>query len=232
MAAAEHPFAITPEVLLKAYSIGLFPMAESADDPTLFWMDPEQRGIFPLDGIVISKSLLKSVRSHKFLITCDKSFDRVIAACAAPTPDRPNTWINARIRELYQTLFDLGHAHSVEVWQDGELAGGLYGVVLGGAFFGESMFHRVRDASKIALVHLAARLVAGGFTLLDTQFVTPHLASLGAVEIPRATYHRRLAAALTVRADFNLWPKDGTVTGRHAVQALTERSQTADDLPD
>ncbi len=223
MASADHPFEITPEVLLKAYSIGLFPMAESADDPTLFWMDPEARGIFPLDGIIVSKSLAKSVRSGKFLVTCDTSFADVLAACAAPMPDRPNTWINARIRDLYGTLFDLGYAHSVEVWHDGALAGGLYGVAIGGAFFGESMFHRVRDASKVALVHLAARLTAGGFTLLDTQFVTSHLASLGAVEIPRATYHRRLAKALTVRANFNFWPKDGVVTGRQALEILSAR---------
>ena len=166
---------ITPEVLLRAYACGIFPMAESADDPSLFWVEPEMRGIIPLDGFRIASRLARTVRSDVFTVTVNTAFKAVMAGCAAPQDGREDTWINKRIRDLYAGLHALGHCHSVEVWQGDELVGGLYGVSLGRAFFGESMFHRARDASKVALVHLVARLIAGGFELLDTQYVTEHL---------------------------------------------------------
>ncbi len=215
-----RPLAITPDILLKAYSVGLFPMADSADDPALFWVDPEQRGVFPLDGIRVSASLAKAVRSDRFDVVADRDFDAVIAACAAPTPGRPATWINARIRDLFGDLFRSGQAHTVEAYRDGALVGGLYGLAIGAAFFGESMFHRTTDASKVCLVHLAARLRAGGFRLLDTQFITPHLASLGAVELPRAAYKTRLADAIGREAAFHAWGGLGQVDGRTALAAL------------
>ena len=213
-------FEITPQVLLRAYSIGMFPMADSADDPTLFWVDPEERGIFPLDGLIVSRSLAKLVRSDRYEVRVDHDFDAVIEGCAGGGADRPKTWINERIRKLYRDLFLKGFVHTVEAWRDGELVGGLYGVQMGGAFFGESMFHTARDASKVALVHLVARLRTAGACLLDTQFVTPHLQSLGAVEIPRAEYHRRLDEALGCAADFYVWPKDEAVSGARALDAL------------
>ncbi|MCE3255954.1 MAG: leucyl/phenylalanyl-tRNA--protein transferase, partial [Nitrobacter vulgaris] len=157
---------ITPELLLRAYACGIFPMAESVDDPTLFWVEPKMRGVIPLESFRVPSRLARTVRSDSFTVTIDTAFDAVIDGCAAPQPGRDNTWINRRIRELYVGLHELGHCHSVEVWQKDELAGGLYGVRLGRAFFGESMFHVVRDASKVALVHLVARLIAGGFVLL------------------------------------------------------------------
>ncbi len=193
---------ITPEILLRAYAAGLFPMAEDADDEHLHWCDPRERGIFPLDGFVVSKSLAKAVRQNKYQIRLDRDFDAVLAACAASRPGREKTWINDRIKNLFRQLFDLGFAHTVEAYEDGELVGGLYGLALGGAFFGESMFHTAVDASKICLTYLVARLRYGGFQLLDTQFLTPHLESLGAVEITRADYRHRLDAALQVRGDF------------------------------
>ncbi len=213
-------FEITPQVLLRAYSIGMFPMADSADDPTLFWVDPEERGIFPLDGLIVSRSLAKLVRSDRYEVRVDQDFDAVIEGCAGGGADRPKTWINQRIRKLYGDLFHQGFVHTVEAWRDGELVGGLYGVQMGGAFFGESMFHTARDASKVALVHLVARLRAAGASLLDTQFVTPHLETLGAIEIPRAEYHRRLDEALGSAADFYVWPKDEPVSGARALKAL------------
>src|SRR5438874_359246 len=193
---------ITPEVLLRAYACGIFPMAESADDPTLFWVEPEMRGVIPLDGFRVSSRLARTVRADAFTVTVDTAFKAVIAGCAAPQEGRDDTWINKRIRDLYIGLYGLGHCHSVEVWQDGDLVGGLYGVSLGRAFFGESMFHRARDASKVALVHLVARLKAGGFRLLDTQFVTDHLRTFGAIEVPRRQYHKLLEAALAGEGDF------------------------------
>ena len=213
-------FEITPQVLLRAYSIGMFPMADSAEDPTLFWVDPEERGIFPLDGLIVSRSLAKLVRSDRYEVRVDQDFDAVIEGCAGGGADRPKTWINERIRKLYRDLFHKGFVHTVEAWREGELVGGLYGVQMGGAFFGESMFHSARDASKVALVHLVARLRKAGATLLDTQFVTPHLATLGAVEIPRADYHRRLDEALGGVADFYVWPKEEPVSGARALAAL------------
>ena len=202
MSRPRDQFEITTDILLRAYSIGLFPMAESATDENLFWVDPEARGIFPLDGLIISKSLAKTIRSDRFEIKVDCDFDAVIDACAASYEGRDKTWINMRIRRLYRQLFDIGHVHTVESWAGGALAGGLYGVHLGAAFFGESMFHRKTDASKVALVHLAARLAKGGFRLLDTQFVTPHLASLGAVEVSKKAYRRRLADAVSHHGRF------------------------------
>ncbi len=193
---------ITPRVLLRAYAAGLFPMAEDADDAHLHWFDPRERGIFPLDGLIVSKSLAKSLRAKKFEIRVDHDFDAVLAQCAGSREGREKTWINRRIAALFRELFATGHVHTVEAWRDNELVGGLYGLSLGGAFFGESMFHLTRDASKICLVHLFARLRCGGFSLLDAQFVTPHLESLGAIEISRQQYRRMLDAALLVEGDF------------------------------
>ena len=187
---------LTPEVLLKAYACGIFPMAENADDPALYWFEPEKRGIIPLDAFHIPSRLARTVRNTHLTVTCDRDFDAVIEACAAPGPKRARTWINDRIRALYRGLFDIGHCHTVEVYDGAALVGGLYGVSLGRAFFGESMFHVARDASKIALVHLVARMKAGGYLLLDTQFLTDHLKLFGAIELPRARYHRMLTAAL------------------------------------
>jgi leucyl/phenylalanyl-tRNA---protein transferase len=214
---------ITPEVLLRAYACGIFPMAESADDPTLFWVEPEMRGVIPLRGFHISSRLARTVRSDTFTVTIDTVFKAVIAGCAAPQPGRDDTWINKRIRDLYTGLHDLGHAHSVEVWQNDLLVGGLYGVSLGRAFFGESMFHTTRDASKVALVHLVARLIAGGFKLLDTQYVTEHLRSFGAVEIPRRRYSVLLDQAISGSADFAKLAVDRPIRGAEALAIIAER---------
>lgn len=216
------PSSITPQLLLRAYSIGLFPMAEDAADDDLFWVDPEKRAVFPLDQFIVSHSLAKTVRSDRFEVRVDVDFDAVIDGCAASAPEREKTWINGEIRRLYRELFDMGFVHTVECRRDGALVGGLYGVALRGAFFGESMFHRERDASKVALTHLVARLRVGGFHLLDTQFMTSHLASLGAIEISRETYHRALEQALVVHADFNAWGTDVLVSGREALAALED----------
>ena len=212
---------ITPEVLLRAYACGIFPMAESVDDPTLFWVEPEIRGLIPLDGFRVSSRLARTVRSDVFRITVNTAFKAVIDGCAARSPGRDDTWINRRIRDLYTGLHEIGHCHSVEVWEGDDLAGGLYGVSLGRAFFGESMFHRSRDASKVALVHLVARLIAGGFKLLDTQFVTAHLRSLGAIEVPRRRYRAMLDQAITGNADFSRLPVD--VRGAEALRIIEER---------
>ncbi len=214
---------ITPDVLLRAYACGIFPMAESADDPTLFWVEPEMRGVIPLDGFRVSSRLGRTVRSDAFTVTVDTAFKAVIAGCAAPQPGRDDTWINARIRDLYIGLHELGHGHSVEVWQNDELVGGLYGVSLGRAFFGESMFHRARDASKVALVHLVARLITGGFALLDTQYVTEHLRSFGAVEIPRRRYRTLLDKAIKGEADFRKLPVAPPLSGTEALRIIAER---------
>lgn len=189
-------FQITPELMLRAYRAGLFPMAETRRGDRLYWLDPELRGILPLDGFHLPRRLLRTVLSDTYVITADRDFAAVIAGCAAAAEGREDTWINAEIERLFGELHRSGHAHSVETWQDGRLVGGLYGVVLGGVFFGESMFSRARDASKTALVHLVARLRLGGFRLLDTQFVTSHLSQFGAVEIPREDYKMLLAAAV------------------------------------
>lgn len=202
---------LTPALLLSAYAQGLFPMAEHRDDPELFWVSPELRGIIPLDAFHISRRLARSVRSDLYRVTVDHCFTRVMEACAAPRPGREDSWINGEIISLYTALHHGAHAHSLECWQGDDLVGGLYGVELGGAFFGESMFSRARDASKIAVVHLVARLIAGGFILLDTQFLTSHLASFGAVEIPQRDYLGRLAQALALEGQF--YELDGLAQG-------------------
>ncbi|HVX92430.1 MAG TPA: leucyl/phenylalanyl-tRNA--protein transferase [Xanthobacteraceae bacterium] len=218
MASRETAFVeITPEVLLKAYACGIFPMAESADDPTLYWIEPEMRGIIPLEGFHIPSRLARTVRAERFTVISDRDFEGVIDGCAEPKPGRGRTWINARIRNLYRGLYDIGHCHTVEVYDGDVLVGGLYGVSLGRAFFGESMFHHARDASKVALVHLVARLKAGGYRLLDTQFVTEHLKTFGAIEVPRRQYHRLLSAALVGEADFAALPLDRPIPGADAV---------------
>jgi leucyl/phenylalanyl-tRNA--protein transferase len=210
MVVVSAPFRLTPEILLHAYAAGIFPMAEAADDPELFWVDPTHRGIIPLDGFHVPRRLARVLRQNRFQIRCDTAFGAVMQGCGEASDKRPNTWINDEILRLYAALFARGNAHSIECWQGEELVGGLYGVSLGGAFFGESMFSRATDASKVALVGLVARLRAGGFRLLDTQFLTPHLAQFGGIEISRARYHRLLADALRQRAGFpRVLPGDG-----------------------
>jgi len=201
---------ITPEVLLKAYACGIFPMAESADDPAIYWIEPEQRGVIPLNAFHVPARLARTVRAERFTVVCDRDFDAVIDGCAEPQPGRTNTWINPRIRNLYRGLYGIGHCHTVEVYDGDALVGGLYGVSLGRTFFGESMFHRARDASKVALVHLVARLKAGSFALLDTQFVTEHLKQFGTQEIDRAEFHALLEKALAHQADFLALPLDAS----------------------
>ena len=208
---------LTPDLLLHGYSIGIFPMAEARDAEDIFWVDPRRRGVLPLDGFRVSRSLARALRSDRLSVSIDRDFAGVLDGCA----DRAETWINAEIRDLYLALHARGNAHSLEVWEGDTLAGGVYGVVLGAAFFGESMFSRRRDASKIALAHLVDRLRRGGFTLFDTQFLTAHLASLGAVEITRAEYQRRLAEALSRQADFTGPPIN---PGHEVVQRNTQTS--------
>jgi len=216
------PDGITPELMLRAYSIGVFPMAESAHDPWLHWIEPRQRGIIPLHGLHISRSLAKALRADLFDIRINYNFPCMIEACATA---RETTWISHRLQSLYGELHEQGFAHSVEAWFDGELVGGLFGIALGGAFFGESMFHKKRDASKIALAHLVARLIKGNYRLLDTQFITPHLASLGAVEIERTTYLAHLDHALEIDADFFAFDDTSTHDGRDVLEIL-ETSET------
>jgi leucyl/phenylalanyl-tRNA--protein transferase len=216
---------ITPEVLLKAYACGIFPMAESAEDPALYWIEPELRGIIPLNGFHIPSRLARTVRSERFSVVSDRDFDAVIDGCAEPAPGRSRTWINGRIRTLYRKLYDIGHCHTVEVYDGDALVGGLYGVSLGRTFFGESMFHRARDASKVALVHLVARLRSGGFKLLDAQFITQHLKTFGATEVPRRQYHRLLADALAGQANFAVFPVDVPVPGHIAIKHATPRTK-------
>jgi len=215
---------ITPEVLLKAYACGIFPMAESADDPALFWIEPEKRGVIPLDRFHIPARLVRTVRLDRFTVTVDRDFDAVLDACAQPWPGRPRTWINRRIHMLYRKLYERRHCHSLEVYEGTALVGGLYGVTLGRAFFGESMFHRARDASKVALVHLVARLRAGGFKLLDTQFVTDHLRTFGAIEVPRRQYHKLLESALSGEADFGALDLKQPVPGVRILALLTRNA--------
>ncbi len=198
---------LTAELILRAYRAGIFPMSESADDPDIFWVSPQMRGIIPLDGFKISKSLAKTLRRHSYSVVVDRDFDAIIEGCATAGSDRETTWINPVIRGLYSELFAMGYCHTVEVYEGDALIGGLYGLAIGAAFFGESMFHRRTDASKIALAHLIERLNAGGYVLLDTQFITDHLASLGAIEIPRAIYEVRLSAALEIEGDFHTWDR-------------------------
>lgn len=204
MPSSEDPFDIelTPELILRAYRAGIFPMSEGADDPDIFWVSPQMRGIMPLDGFKISKSFAKTLRRHTYSIHTDRDFLATIEGCATAGSDRESTWINHIIVDLYSQLFDMGYCHTVEVYDGDELVGGLYGLAIGRAFFGESMFHRRTDASKIAMAHLVERLNRGGYTLLDTQFITPHLASLGGIEIPREHYEALLAEALEGDGDF------------------------------
>jgi leucyl/phenylalanyl-tRNA---protein transferase len=213
MKASPRKFELTADILLRAYSIGVFPMAESREAKELFWVEPHERGVFPLDGLVVSRSLAKAVRSDRFRVVADSAFESVVRACA----EREKTWINDEIVRLYRDLFEAGHAHSVEAYDGATLVGGLYGVSLRGAFFGESMFHRARDASKVALVHLFARLRVGGFRLLDTQFLNEHLASLGAIEISREAFRLRLAVALQGEANFAAWPAPAPMSGARAL---------------
>ena len=193
---------LKPELLLRAYAVGIFPMAESRNDEEIHWIDPDFRGILPLGTIHVPRKLRQIIRRNPFEVRCDTAFAAVIRGCASPAPGRRDTWINRTIEQLYCDLHEMGFAHSVECWRDGALVGGLYGVALGGAFFGESMFSRAANASKIALVHLAARLKKGGFELLDTQFETPHLRQFGVTEIPREDYRTRLSAAVRKTAQF------------------------------
>lgn len=211
---------ITPELLLQAYAAGIFPMAEDADDPALFWVEPRERGVIPLENFHVARRLARTVRADVFEIRVDHDFDAVVAGCAAPSRDRDKTWISGRIRRLYGELFDLGQCHTVEAYRDGRLAGALYGVRIGAAFFGESMFHRERDASKVALVHLVARLRAGGFRLLDAQFMTDHLAQFGAEAMQRRVYKRLLREAVAGRADWSVWPQLKPIAGAAALAAL------------
>jgi leucyl/phenylalanyl-tRNA--protein transferase len=209
---------LTPEILLRAYAEGLFPMAERRGDPTLYWVSPERRGIIPLDSFHVPHRLARTVRAGAFAVTADQAFREVIQGCAAPVPGREESWINSEILRLYTALHISGHAHSIECRQAGELVGGLYGVRLGAAFFGESMFSRRTDASKVALVHLVATLKLGGFTLLDTQFLTPHLAHFGAVEIAREIYMEELRKAI---AGAGYWPAS---SGSAVRPSLSEES--------
>ena len=227
------PTVLDPDVLLRAYASGVFPMADSATSPDIFWVEPKKRGVLPLGSFHLSKSLAKTLKSERFVLTADRAFDKVLAACAEPVPGRTDTWINPLIARAYGELHRRGQAHSVEAWaEDGSLAGGLYGVRLGGAFFGESMFTRVRDGSKVALAALVARLRLGGFTLLDTQFLTSHLASFGAAEVTARAYRLQLGAALGVAGDFRALDGDarpattvaGPVSGKRIVQLLTQTS--------
>jgi leucyl/phenylalanyl-tRNA---protein transferase len=211
---------ITPEVLLKAYACGIFPMAESADDPALYWIEPELRGVIPLDTFHVPARLARTLRTTPYTVRVDRAFDAVIDGCAEPKAGRTRTWINSRIRKIYRALYAEGHCHTVEVYDGPELVGGLYGVSLGRAFFGESMFHHARDASKIALVHLVARLIAGGYLLLDTQFVTDHLKIFGAREVPKRQYHRLLEEALAGEADFAALPTNRAVHGEEALAVI------------
>ncbi len=212
---------ITPQVLLKAYACGIFPMAESADDPALYWIEPQQRGILQLEAVHVPRRLARTVRRGVYEIRVDTDFEGVISGCAASRPDRRTTWINPKIRALYRDLFATGYCHTVEAWHGDRLVGGLYGVALNGAFFGESMFSLARDASKVALVYLCARLIHGGFSLLDTQFVTEHLKQFGTVEIDRAAFHALLEKALAHEADFAALPADAPP--EHVLAAFTGR---------
>ncbi len=214
---------LTPDLLLRAYAIGIFPMAESRVDPELHWIDPDMRGILPLDKFHVPRKLRAKLRRGDFEVRCDTAFHDVIQGCAEPGENRPDTWINPVIEQLYSELYELGFAHSVECWRDGELVGGLYGVSLGAAFFGESMFSRATDASKVALVQLVLRLRRGGFQLLDTQFNTQHLSRFGAEEIPREAYRQLLTKAVSDRADFY----SGVISGAELDDFLQSTTQTS-----
>ena len=208
--------------LLNAYANGIFPMARNADDPELFWVDPDWRGILPLDRFHVPRRLARTVRQDLFQVRINSAFSETVALCAEAAPDRPATWINAQIKDLYSELHLSGHAHSVECWRDDHLVGGLYGVSLQGSFFGESMFSRARDASKVALVHLVAHLKLKGFELLDCQFITEHLTQFGAVEIPRSAYHGLLESSSLGIGSFDSPPKE--LSGVSALQSINQTS--------
>ena len=220
---------ITPQVLLKAYACGIFPMAESALDHSLFWVEPELRGIMPLNEVHVPRRLVRTIRQRKFEVRVDSDYHGIIDGCASSRPGRRTTWINPQIRRLYGQLFKMGHCHTVETWLDGELVGGLYGVELGRAFFGESMFSYERDASKVALVYLMARLRYGGFTLLDTQFVTEHLKTFGAREIGREQFQTLLASAVRGKADFQRLSVSATPSD--VLQLVNQTSNTGCSTP-
>lgn len=215
-------FSLTPDDLIGLYARGVFPMADSREDPDLYVVDPPMRGVLPLDQFHLSRRLARTVRQDRFEVRVDTAFDAVVEGCAGGGPERPKTWINAEIQSLYGALHRRGEAHSIETWRDGNLVGGLYGVRIGAAFFGESMFSRATDASKVALVHLIARMWAGSFLLLDCQFLTSHLATFGGVEIPRRTYRLMLKAALDRSGDFYRMPT--VADGACALQAISQRS--------
>lgn len=215
---------ITPQVLLKAYACGLFPMAESAEDAGLFWLEPEQRGILPLEGFHLPRRLKRTLLSDCFEIRVSTDFEAVIEGCASAAPGRSKTWINREIRRLYGELFEMGHCHTVEAWSNDKLVGGLYGVSLNGAFFGESMFTFETDASKVCLVHLVARLIVGGYALLDTQFVTEHLSRFGTQEVSQADYNQRLSEALQIDADFFAFPINAS--GAEVLNVLSNWTST------
>src|SRR5207247_4066689 len=207
--------------LSTAYAVGTFPMAESAEDQALYWIEPERRGILPLERFHVPARLARTLRADRFRVVCDRDFEAVVDGCAEPKPGRARTWINTRIRKLYRALFECGHCHTVEVYDGDALVGGLYGVSLGRAFFGESMFHRARDASKIALVHLLARLKRGGFELLDTQFLTDHLKMFGATEVSQERYGKLLEQALTGEGRFDALAPQRPISGREALLRAT-----------
>ncbi len=213
--------AFDPYAILDCYARGVFPMADARDDESVFLIDPEHRGVLAFQQFHVSRRLARTVRAETFDVRINTAFSRVVSLCAEAQPNRTETWINRPIEQVYGDLHRIGHAHSVECWKDGELVGGLYGVSLGGAFFGESMFSRVTDASKVALVHLVARLISAGFVLLDTQFITEHLSRFGTQEIPRVEYHRRLSAALEREAHFQ---RVAAMTGAAALQVISQAS--------
>lgn len=225
---ASGQLTLTPALMLAAYAHGIFPMAEGADSPRLHWVDPERRGVFPVGGMHVSRSLARKLNSGRYRASLNRAFGTVVAACA----DREETWINADLVRIYDELHAAGDAHSLEIWQDGRLVGGIFGLTIGAAFFGESMFSRVSDGSKMALAVLHRLLAAGGFLLFDTQFLTPHLASLGAVEISRGEYHRQLSAALAHEARLHSGGASSGAgsmfsTGASASRISQDRTQTS-----
>ena len=213
---------INEETILKSYSLGIFPMSESFDDPNLYWINPKKRGVIPINDFKISKNLRKEIKKKKFLITINKDFNGVIKNCAKKTENRPSTWINKEIIKLYSNLHKIGHAHSIEAWHQDKLVGGLYGVSLGSAFFGESMFSIMSNSSKICLVYLIANLKIKKFTLLDTQFVNPHLKKLGAIEISRKKYLKMLGSSLKKSANFNKKISQSSIYD--IIQSMTQTS--------
>ena len=218
---------LTPDLLLRTYRLGLFPMAETRDATTLHFLDPEARGVLPLDAFHLPRRLARTLRNSGLVVTADRDFGGVITACAAARPSRPETWINGEIETLFRELHEFGYTHSIETWRDGVLVGGLYGLAIGGAFFGESMVSFARDASKLALVHLVVRLRLGGFSLLDTQFLTEHLAQFGALEIPRAEYHDLLADAVTRHAVWHRELDSAMIAGE--ILAIRRRSADSEE---